>query len=129
MKYLVIAALAYLIISPAAAEQIEMPHAFQGEWCGDGGTCPNGWMTVTKSGFVGTSGVRCDLKKALYQAQETDYRHYRGLWKLTFKCTDSKKLVEEMWFFVDEMLVVTFALPNGSQRLVQYLPRIKRDQG
>ena len=49
--------------------------------------------------------------------------------KLTFKCTDSKKLVEEMWFFVDEMLVVTFALPNGSQRLVQYLPRIKRDQG
>jgi opacity protein-like surface antigen len=129
MKYLAIAALAYLIISPAAAEQIEIPRAFQGEWCGDGGTCPNGWMTVTKSGFTGANGTRCDLKKADYRAQETGYRHYRGLWKLTFKCTDSKTLVEERWFFVDEMLVVTFDLPNGGPRFVQYLPRIKRDQG
>jgi len=88
-----------------ADEQIEMPRAFQGEWCSDGGTCPDGWMTVTKSGFVGASGVRCDLKKALTRASETDYRkEYRGLWELTFKCTDSKKLVEEMWFFVDQML-------------------------
>ena len=110
MKYLVIATLAYLIISPAAAEQIEMPRAFQGEWCGDGGACPDGWMTVTKSGFVAAGGVRCDLKKARYRASETDYR------QLTFKCTDSKKLVDEMWFYVDEMLVVMFALPNGKLR-------------
>ena len=129
MKYLAVAILALACTASTASAQVEMPRAFHGEWCSDGGTCPNGWMTVTKNGFTGGNGVRCDLKKADYRAQETSYREYRGLWKLTFKCTDSKKLVEEKWFFVDEMLVVTFDLPNGSLRFVQYLPRIKGDQG
>jgi len=125
--------LLYMIVICIAASavhaSVEMPRAFQGEWCGDGGTCPNGWMTVTKNGFIGASGVRCDLKKARYRTSKTDYHESRGLWELTFKCTDSDKLVEEVWFFVDEILVVSFPLPNGEQRLIQYLPRIKRDQG
>jgi opacity protein-like surface antigen len=131
MKYLAVAILAIACTASTASAQVEMPRAFRGEWCADGGTCPNGWMTVTKNRFTG-GGVRCDLKKADSQVLDIDFREYRGVsWKLTFKCTDSKKLVKETWFFIeeDDMLVVVFDLPNGSLRFVQYLPRTNRDQG
>jgi hypothetical protein len=131
MKYLAIAILALACTAGAASARVEMPQAYYGEWCADGGACPNGWMTVTKNGFTG-GGVRCDLKKADSQVREIDFREYRGLsWKLTFKCTDSKKLVTETWFFIEEndMLVVSFPLPNGTLRFVQYLSRTNREQG
>ena len=112
-----------------ADEQIEMPRAFQGEWCTDGGSCPNVWMTVTKRGFVAANGIRCDLQKAVDRAPLTEHQEAYGLWALTFKCTNSKKPADEMWFFAGEALIVTFALDSRTQRFVQYLPRINRDQG
>jgi len=115
-------------IASAAHAGVEMPSAFQGEWCGDGGTCPKGWMTVTKSGFVGPNRIRCDLKKVRYDLKlGARYHADGGIWQLTFKCTDSDKSVEETWFFMGEVLTVGFDLPNGLLRLVSYLPRIKRD--
>lgn len=102
---------------PQMKTNAAMPQAFHGEWCGEGGSCPNGTMTVTKGGFANDNG-RCDLKKASSENERT--------WLLTFVCTGDTRPVEELWFFADKMLVVTFPLPNGKQRFVQYLPKEKK---
>jgi hypothetical protein len=45
-------------------------------------------MTVTKRGFVNTiNDIRCDLKQVRHKTP--------NLWHLTFKCSDSKQLVNE----------------------------------
>src|SRR5262245_14658410 len=134
MKAILAALLTLTACTPAGAqESVEMPQAFRGEWCGDGGTCPDGWTTVTKGGFIGISGVRCDLRKASFRSSsDVSYRARGGFWQLTFKCTDSDKLVEETWFFLahrDTVLVVMFWLPEGRMRFVQYLPRTRKDRG
>jgi hypothetical protein len=117
-----------ITIASAAAHgaSVEMARAFQGEWCGEGGTCPNGYMTVTKSGFATSRGIRCDLKEARHDLRLGARYHAtdQGLW---FECTDSAKPVEEKWFFIGEVLTVAFDRPNGALRLVRYLPRSKKD--
>jgi hypothetical protein len=130
-----IAALVLLLNTGRAKAQksVEMPAAFHGEWCRDGGTCPDGFMTVMRNGFE-SNAIRCELRKARFRpSEDTNYRaSSAGVWRLTFKCTDSDKLVEEQWFFLahkDTVLVVIFDLPNGGIRLVQYLPRTKKDRG
>jgi hypothetical protein len=73
-------------------------------------------MTVTKRGFVNTiNDIRCDLKQVRHKTP--------NLWHLTFKCSDSKQLVNEIRFFADDVLMVTFPLENGKQRFARYLPR------
>jgi hypothetical protein len=121
MKKLLMTVAMLAVASSANARDVNvaMPQAFHGDWCADGGACPNGWMTVTQNGFR-SNDIRCDLKKAVYPSA--------NLWKLTFRCTDSgNQPIEESWFFIDEMLVVTFPLPNGRIRFVQYLPRTEKD--
>jgi len=100
---------------------VEMPQAFWGEWCGEGGTCTKGFMKVTKAGNTEGS-VRCDLRGAKHQQGEKG-----DSWALTFKCSDSRAMVEEQWFIDDGVLTLMFPSPvlKDGMRIVTYHPKTR----
>jgi hypothetical protein len=119
MKKLLATAVALVALSVAThAHAISMPDYFHGEWCGEGGACPNGTpMRVSSQGFTG-GGAQCFLERARLKSPK--------VWLLNFKCTEpGRKDVgryEETWTLMDEMLVV-FIQMKDRLRVVQYLPR------
>src|SRR5262245_18748783 len=75
----------------AQANNITMPDYFHGEWCGEGGACPDGVMRVRPNGFTG-GGAKCLLQRVRYKSP--------NVWLLNFKCTESGRKAErfeETW--------------------------------
>ena len=119
MKKLLTTAVALVALSVAThAHAISMPDYFHGEWCGEGGACPDGTMRVSPQGFTGGGGSKCFLERARLKSPK--------VWLLNFKCTEpGRKDVgryEKTWTLMDEMLVV-FIQMKDRLRVVQYLPR------
>jgi hypothetical protein len=115
-KLLIIAAILAALSVTAHANNTTMPDYFHGEWCGEGGACPDGVMRVSSSGFTG-GGAKCLLQSARYKSPKA--------WLLNFKCTEPGRKAErfeETWTLMDEMLVVFISMKDRL-RIVQYLPR------
>jgi hypothetical protein len=111
------AALVALLVAAHAHAVVSMPNYFHGEWCGEGGACPDGVMRVTPQGFTGGNNSKCLLERASYKSGTA--------WLLKFKCTEPGRKTErfeETWSLMDEMLVV-FIQMKDRLRIVQYLPR------
>jgi hypothetical protein len=106
-----------LLASTVHAHAISMPDYFHGEWCGEGGTCPDGAMRVSSQGFTGGGGSECLLQRVRNKSPK--------VWLLNFKCTEPGRKAErfeETWTLVDDMLVVYIQMKDRL-RIVQYLPR------
>jgi hypothetical protein len=116
MKTLLAAAMLLAAVTAAQAAP-QMPAELIGEWCGEGGACPDGVMRATSKGFTG-SGAVCLLERVRQKAPNS--------WLLNFKCNEpgrpKNERFEETWMRMDEMLVV-FIQMKDRLRTIEYRPR------